>query len=273
MRNLQGFASARERHPGRYDRRPMEFLPAIGLIGLLLIKEAGVPIPVPGDLLVLGAGIAAAGAGVAAVGEPAVPAPLLLAAILAAGFVGGSLQFALVRGPFRDPLLRALTRFGLPRQRLDTLAAWLQRRGAVGVAVARCTPGVRVGATAASGLAALPFAAFLPGLVAGNTVFVGGHFALGYVAGPAALDLIAGTGGIALAIGAFVALAIIGAAGWHVLRRHRAGPPVPAAGSSGAPAEETGREDLPHDAPSLATWAEAACPACLAVSLARRVRA
>lgn len=255
----------------------MEFLPALGLIGLLLVKEAGVPIPVPGDLLVLGAGIAAAGPSIAASSGPAVPAPVLLVAILAAGVVGGSLQFTLVRGTFRDPLLRLLTRFGVPRDRLDTLAGWLHRRGAVGVAVARCTPGVRVGATAASGLAALPFAAFLPGLIAGNTVFVGGHFALGYVAGPAALDLIARTGGIALAIGAFIVLAIGGAAGWHVLRRHRAAASAPSTAPSPSAPSSTeaapGWEDLPRDAPSLATWAEAACPACLAVSLARRLRA
>lgn len=239
----------------------MELLPALGLIGLLLVKEAGLPVPVPGDLLVLGAGIAAAGAGIAAGGGPAVPAPVLLAAILAAGFVGGSLQFALVRGAFRDPLLRLLTRFGVPRHRLDGLAAWLRQRGAVGVAVARATPGVRVGATAASGLAALPFAAFLPGLVAGNTVFVGGHFVLGYLAGPPALSLIAGTGGIALVVAALVVLALIGAAGWRVVRGRRAA------------SSRTREGALPGDLPSLATWAEAACPACLAISLVRELPA
>ncbi len=242
----------------------MEFLPAIGLLGLLLVKEAGVPIPVPGDLLVLGAGIAA-GAGIATEGGAAVPAPVLLIAILVAGFVGGSLQFALVRGAFRESLLGVLTRFGVPRARLDTLAGWLQRRGALGVAVARCTPGVRVGATAASGLAAMPFAAFLPGLVAGNTIFVGGHFVLGYLAGPAALELIAGAGGITLAIGAFVVLAVLGAAAWHALRHRRRG-----ASSTSLPGPDGG---LPGDAPSWATWAEAACPACIAVSLVRERRA
>lgn len=252
----------------------MDFLPALGLIGLLLVKEAGVPVPVPGDLLVLGAGIAAAGAGIAAGGGPAIPAPVLLAAILAAGFVGGSVQFALVRGAFRDPLLRLLTRFGVPRDRLDGLAGWLRQRGAVGVAVARVTPGVRVGATAASGLAKLPFGAFLPGLVAGNTVFVGGHFALGYVAGRPALALIAGTGGIALAVGGFVLLAVIGAAGWRVLRRRRAA--SSSASSRASPAARSaasGESVLPRDVPSLATWSEAACPACLAVSLVRGRRA
>ena len=248
----------------------MEFLPAIGLITLLLVKEAGVPVPVPGDLLVLGAGIAAAAASIASGGGAAVPAPMLLLAILGAGFVGGSLQFALVRGAFRDPLLGLLTRFGVPRDRLDALASWLQRRGALGVAVARCTPGVRVGATAASGLAAMPFAAFLPGLVAGNTIFVGGHFALGYFAGPAALELIAGAGGIALAAAAFVILAVLGAVGWHAVRHRR----DRAHSSASAPAlSAAGRNDgLPGDAPSWATWAEAACPACLAVALVRERR-
>ena len=247
----------------------MDLLPALGLIGLLLVKEAGVPVPVPGDLLVLGAGIAAAGAGIAAGAGAAVPAPFLLAAILAAGFVGGSVQFALVRGAFRDPLLRILTRFGVPRDRLDGLAGWLRERGAVGVAVARATPGVRVGATAASGLAALPFGAFLPGLVAGNTLFVGGHFVLGYVAGPPALALIAGTGGIALAAGAFVALAVIGAAAWRVLRRRHAASVAGFASGSTTGSAATGERPLPRDLPSLATWAEAACPACLAISLVR----
>jgi membrane protein DedA with SNARE-associated domain len=135
------------------------------------------------------------------------------------------------------------------------MAGFLQQRGAVGVAVARATPGVRVGATAASGLAALPFAAFLPGLVAGNTLFVGGHFALGYLAGPPALALIAGSGGIALAIGALVVLAVLGALAWRHLRHRRA-----AASAAGA---------VPDDLPSAATWAEAACPACIAVALLR----
>lgn len=49
----------------------MDVGPALGLLGLLFVKEAGVPIPVPGDLLVIGAGVAAAGSG---------PAGLLLLA-------------------------------------------------------------------------------------------------------------------------------------------------------------------------------------------------
>ena len=78
------------------------------------------------------------------------------------------------------------------------------------MAVPRATPGVRVGAIAASGLAALPFGVFLPGLVAGNAVFVGGHFALGYAIGPTASDLIAGGSAVAAGLVAFVSLGWLG---------------------------------------------------------------
>jgi membrane-associated protein len=227
----------------------MDVAPVVGLVGLLFVKEVGVPIPVPGDLLVLGAGVAASGSGLAA--------PLELMAILAAGFLGGSLQFLLIRGAFRQPLLRILARFGVSAERINRLAEWLRRRGARGVAIARATPGLRVGAISASGIAALPFSVFLAGLIAGNTVFVGGHFALGYVVGAPALGFISGAGGVGIGIVAFVGLAALGAGAWVVLRRRRASRPA------------TG--DLQRDLPSLGSWAEAACPACIAITLGGRV--
>ncbi len=214
----------------------MELAPLLGLLGLLFVKEAGLPIPIPGDLLVLGAGVAAAADGAIA--------PLELIAILAAGFLGGSIQFLLVRGALRARALAILTRLGVSRERLDRLAEWLRRRGVRGVAIARATPGLRIGAISASGIAALPFPTFLAGLVAGNTLFVGGHFALGFVLGAPALELIRSAGGLATAIVGFVALALIGAAGWAWLRRRR---------QAGLP--------------SAGAWAEASCPACLAISV------
>lgn len=225
----------------------MELGPLLGLVGLLFVKEAGVPIPIPGDLLVLGAGVAAAAnRGLA---------PLDLGAILVAGFAGGSLQFLLVRGALRGPLLAVLARVGVPRDRLDRLADWLRRRGTRGVAVARATPGVRIGAISASGLAALPFPAFLVGLVAGNSIFVGGHFLLGFVLGAPALAVIQGLGGAAAGVVAFVALALVGAAGWAWIRRRRAASSRQTTGMSPATSGSSG------------DWADAACPACLGIGL------
>jgi membrane protein DedA with SNARE-associated domain len=238
----------------------VDLLPALGLAGLLLVKEAGVPIPVPGDLLVIGAGIgaAAAGGGVAAAG--------LLGLILLAGYAGGSLQFLLVRGAFREPLLAVLRLAGVPEQRLERLAEWLRRRGASGVATARATPGVRVAAIAASGLAALRFGPFLGGLVIGNGLFVGAHFLLGVVVGPPALAAVSAAAGPVLVVAALAALAILGGAGWLVLRRQRER--RGRASTIGRPPEQVAAEPLGL-IDGLGAWADAACPACLAVELAR----
>jgi membrane protein DedA with SNARE-associated domain len=219
----------------------MDALAIAGLATLLLVKEAGVPIPVPGDLLVIGAGVALAG-------DPPQAVAVLLV-ILVVGYVGGTIQFVLARRVLRRPLLAALARIGVGESRVEALAARLRRSGARGVALARMTPGVRIAAVAAAGLAAIPFAAFLGGLVAGNGVFVAGHFALGYVLGASAAELIAGAGGIGLLVAAGGVLAVVGAVGWAVLRRSRR----PAADAGATPAD----------------WADAACPACLTVAVAR----
>lgn len=219
----------------------MDALAIVGLAALLLVKEAGVPIPVPGDLVVIGAGVALAG-------NPPLALSVLLV-ILVVGYVGGSVQFMLARRVLRRPLLAALARVGVGEARIEALAGRLRRSGARGVALARMTPGVRIGAIVAAGLAAIPFAAFLTGLVAGNGVFVAGHFALGYVLGASATELLAGAGGIGLALVVGAVLAAVGALGWAFLRRSRRA--TPEAGAS------------PAD------WADAACPACLAIAIVR----
>jgi membrane protein DedA with SNARE-associated domain len=216
----------------------MDALAIGGLALLLLVKESGVPIPVPGDLLVIGAGVALAG-------DPPLAVSVLML-ILVVGYVGGSIQFLLARR-LRGPLLSALDRVGVGEARVESLASRLRRSGARGVALARLTPGVRIAAIVAAGLAALPYAAFLIGLVIGNGVFVAGHFALGYVVGGSATELINGLGGAGmLAVGAVVAAA--GGIGFAILRHARVG---------------SGETETVGD------WTDAACPACLAVAIAR----
>ena len=216
----------------------MELLPLVALSALILVKEAGVPVPVPGDLLVIGAGISTTG-------KP--EALVWLVAILVAGDVGGLIQFGLIRGPARGPVLRVLGRFGLSEARLERLGSPLCRRGARAVALARTTPGLRVGAIAASAVVALPTSVFLRGLIAGNALFVGGHFALGFVVGAPARGIggaIASPTGLAIAV---LALAIVGGVGWLMLRRRGAD----ASGSAIAAAVD---------------WADAACPVCLGLA-------
>ena len=243
-------------------------LPALALLtAVLMVKEAGVPIPVPGDLLVIGAGVATANGGL--------PAPLIVTALVAASVIGGAVQFALVRGRLRRTILRVLARFGVDAARIDGQATRLRRGGAVTVAVARMTPGVRIVTIAASGLAGLPAGSFLAGLVVGNGVFLTGHFILGAAIGPGATTLVA-RATLPLAAAA-VMLAVIGAAGW-ALRRRLVGPGAAsiaapgASGSSGPIGSSVPSPTLPASPAfgplaAFADWADACCPACLALSL------
>jgi membrane protein DedA with SNARE-associated domain len=215
----------------------MEVVPFAALCAVILVKEAGVPIPVPGDLLVIGAGVSTSG-------RP--EALVWLAGILVAGYVGGCVQFVLVRGPARRPILGLLGRLGLDEGRLERVAAPLCRQGARAVAVARATPGVRVPVIAASAVAALPMGVFVRGLVAGNTLFVGGHFALGFVVGAPAERVGAALASPAVLGVVVVALAVLGAIGWLAIRRREA------------------------SADLVAAWADAACPICLGLAVMER---
>jgi membrane protein DedA with SNARE-associated domain len=241
----------------------MDVAPLATLAGLLLLKEMGVPIPVPGDLLVLGAGAATSGRPEAAV---------WLAAILAAGYAGGTIQFLLIRGAMRGPLLALLARIGVPEARLDGLAATFRSGGPRAVAVARTTPGLRVAAIAASGVAALPMRTFLPGLVAGNTVFVAGHFGLGFVVGKPALGVASELGSPAVIAAILVGLSAVGAVAWVAIRRRSAAPGFVAAPALAAGVATQRRGHGPGEG-GVAAWADAACPICFTLAAVRATRA
>ncbi len=209
----------------------------LAIVGLILVKEAGLPIPVPGDLIVIGAGVAA--------GRGDLDPVVALVAIVVASIVGGVIQFGLLRSVARPALLSLLSRV-TTAERIDGQAGRLRRGGARSVAVARSTPGVRIVAIAASALADLPASVFVAGLALGNAVFISAHFALGYLLGEPVVTAVGGALG-PLAI-AGVALAVLGAVGWLVLGRRRRG-------AAGSPVAVIG------------DWADACCPACLALAV------
>jgi membrane protein DedA with SNARE-associated domain len=205
----------------------------LAILGLILVKEAGVPIPVPGDLVVIGAGVAA--------GRGDLEPGLALVAIVIASVAGGIVQYGLLRSVARPALLRLLSRLG-SAERVDRQTERLRRGGARSVAVARSTPGVRIVAIAASALAGIPAAAFVAGLSIGNALFISAHFALGYLVGePVVAAVGAALGPLAIVA---VGLAVIGGAGWYLLGRLR--------GRHRSSALET-----------VAAWTDACCPACL----------
>jgi len=225
----------------------MDLSALVFLAAVLVIKEAGVPLPVPGDLLVIGAGVAATRGGL--------PAAAIVMVLVAATVVGGLVQFTLLRGRARTTVLRLLGRIGVGASTIERGAGRLRRGGAATVAIARMTPGVRIVAIASSAVAGVGSATFLAGLIVGNGVFLTGHFLLGLAIGRPAIALVAGAGPLLVAGG--VALAGAGALGWWLVTRMRARPRTRhQAGASGDQA--------------AADWSDACCPACLVLAAVDR---
>jgi membrane protein DedA with SNARE-associated domain len=219
-----------------------QFLDTYGLIavfGIMLLKEIGIPVPIPSDLIMLGAAARAAQGRFSFIA--------VFFAILIPMFLGGLIQFLIARGPARQAVYRLGKYIGLTRERLDRAMETVRKGGVAAVAVGLTTPGVRIAIVPAAGMADLKVATFAPGLLVGSTVFLALHFAIGY-AGGAALALI-NTPAI-FVVTLVVVLAVAGFVIWRYVHVRR-----------GATLAETG-----------AAWADAACPACMAITLVRESR-
>lgn len=197
---------------------------------VMLVKALGIPVPIPGDVILLATAARAA--------EGKVLLWLAFLALLAALVLGGTLQFLLARGPARRVVVRYGHRIGLTEARLERVAARMRQGGLFGIGLAVLTPGVRSAVVPASGLAGIPLKIFLPGLALGSAVDLALHFAIGF-AGSSVLALIVQPSPIAIV----AALAVIGLAAWLLLARRRRASAVTA----------------------LNAWTQATCPVCLVV--------
>jgi membrane protein DedA with SNARE-associated domain len=177
------------------------------------------------------------------VGEQAagghIPLWLAVVAFEAIALVGTAVLYLLARGPGRAMVARVGPRVGLTAERLARVTSVIERRGSPALAIGRGTPGLRTLTTVAAGGSGLGPRRALPALVLGSSVFLQLHLVLGYLLGPAARDAIDEAKGPAIAV---IVLLVLGAAVFWLRRRGRRA----AAGEA---------------------WAEAACPACLALSL------
>ena len=209
------------------------FLSTYGLAaacGVMLVKAIGVPLPVPGDVVLLAMAARAA--------EGKVLLWLAFLALLLVITLGGVLQFELARGPARQVVMRYGQRLGLTPARLDRVSARMRQGGPLAIGVAVLTPGVRSAVIPATGLTGFPLRVFLPGLALGNTVDVGLHFAIGYAGSSLLATILAPSPLLLVAV-----LAVLGLVGWLFIARRRRVP----------------------SAVAMNAWTQATCPVCLVV--------
>jgi membrane protein DedA with SNARE-associated domain len=207
------------------------FLETYGLLAacaVLLVKSVGVPVPVPGDVILLATAARAA--------EGKVLLWLAFIALLVVLTVGGTIQYLLARGPARRVVFRYGRRLGVTEQRLERVTAQIRRGGLLAIGLAVLTPGVRTAAIPACGLASIPLRLFVPGLMLGTAIDLALHFALGYF-GVGVLSVVLQSAPLLI----LVALLAVGFVVWLVIARRR----------------KTSAFD---------GWAQATCPVCLAVA-------
>lgn len=215
------------------------FIATYGLLAIFIVmalKETGVPIPIPSDLIMITAGVQAATGAYSLV--------QLLVAILAAILIGGSVQFLIARSAGRQVIYRIGRYVGLTPARLDKAMGLLQRRGTIAIFFGLNIPGARAGIIPAAGVAKLTYPRFAPAMLTGSGVFYGWHIALGYLVGPSADSLLKGIPIVPIVFG----LSLLGLVIWLVLRRR----------------QKTDVIDALH------SWTHAACPACLAITALQR---
>jgi len=161
----------------------MEFIRALDgvqayllICTLVFVEEAGVPLPfLPGDLILLAAGYLAA--------VHSTHLFLFLPLGYASAVAGAVVCYTASRHLGRRAVVRLGRRLHLTPQRLARAEAWLERRGALAIFVARVLPGTRINASIAAGCLRLPLRSFVVGVLPSTVVWLGGFTLLGYLLG------------------------------------------------------------------------------------------
>ena len=154
--------------------------PLVTIALILFFEELGVPSPLPGDVMMLFAGVQAAR------GDASLWSVLLIEEL--ATLAGASLLYLGSRRIGRPLVVRYGPYVGLGPERLAATEARLRRQGWRAVVVGRMLPGTRILTVIAAGVVDLPARDFLPALVIGSSVYLSGYTMIGFWVGPTAVQ-------------------------------------------------------------------------------------
>jgi membrane protein DedA with SNARE-associated domain len=142
----------------------------------VFLEELGIPMPIPTDLLIIFAGVAAG---------PAWPRLVMAyAAISFASALGSSILYAIIRRGGRPLVARFGPYVHLGPHQLARAERFLTNTGWTGIAVGRAIPGVRLGTVIMCGLLNVPYRRYLTAHLVGSSVYVIIFLGLGALFGP-----------------------------------------------------------------------------------------
>jgi membrane protein DedA with SNARE-associated domain len=146
-----------------------------GLFLVILAEEAGIPLPIPGDLFIAAMGFLAQ--------HQAAEFLPTAAVVTAATVLGATVLYLVSRHAGRPLLVKVARRFGFTEAREQRLEGWLTRHGATAVVVGRLIPGLRIVMTVVAGVLRLRHATFVTGTFFAGIAWSTIYFWLGWLLG------------------------------------------------------------------------------------------
>lgn len=186
------------------------FLDQHGLLAafvFLLIEEAGVPVPVPGDVLMLILGLHAR--------QGRTELWQAIAVVELATVIGSTFLYVASRLAGRTLVYRYGRFIRLTPERLDNAERWLKQHGSRAVFLGRLVPGLRIVTAVACGVFEVPARVFIPAMAFGALLYIMVYTLLGYFLGQPVLDLLEK---VHLPFGLFGSLIPLGLIVWWTLR-------------------------------------------------------
>ena len=148
----------------------------------IAIEEAGVPLPIPGDLVIAYYGWRAGG-------DPWEIAQTILVCA-AASTAGTQIPYWLSRRFGRTVTERAAYWLDVDMDRVERLLGWIDRHGFFAVIAARLLPGFRVAVSLVAGTARVPPVDFAAGVFVAGAIYWTLWVMLGVIVGPHVEDLV-----------------------------------------------------------------------------------
>jgi membrane protein DedA with SNARE-associated domain len=152
-----------------------------GAFGLLFVEEAGIPILLPSDVMVMYAGYQ--------VGLETLEYWQALVFCVLAVTAGASILYGISRR-FGVSLIARYGRYvHCPPERIESVRPIMTRWGVLAVIVGRHIPGMRIPITLLAGILRFPYPLFAAGVAVSTTVWAGFFLAVGIRLGPAVESL------------------------------------------------------------------------------------
>ena len=156
----------------------------LALFLVFLLEEAGVPLPLPGDLALVWAGFR--------VSTGQAQLFTVLVVVEAATAIGASSLYWLARRGGRPLILRYGRFLHLQESHLQRAEAFVERNATWAVFLGRIVPGCRIVTPLASGVLCIPYRTFMPALLAGTLLNAGAWTMVGITLGPSVVMLLEG---------------------------------------------------------------------------------